>query len=95
MPRRLFLYFLFVLCSYQTNAQTLNSIDLINPYIIESNDSDTLKLLKTQINGCLKKLELANKEWSSSDSTAYFKYVNMTNQRIKFLIKEINRNESK
>ena len=89
------IYFLSIFCSYQYAAQSSNSIDLIKPYVIEINDSDSLKTLKTQVNGCLKKLELAKKEFSSNDSVAYFKYLNLTNQRIKFLIKEINRNEGK
>ena len=95
MPSKLILYILFIFFSCQYAAQSSNSIDLAKPYVIEIDDSDSLKTLKTQINGCLNKLELAKKEYSAIDSIAYFKYVNLTNQRIKFLIKEINRNESK
>tara|TARA_B100001093_G_scaffold325975_1_gene310997 strand:+ start:6273 stop:6560 length:288 start_codon:yes stop_codon:yes gene_type:complete len=95
MLRKLILYILFIFFSCQYAAQLSNSIDLMEPYVIEIDDSDSLKILKTQINGCLKKLELAKKEYSANDSIAYFNYLNLTNQRIKFLIKEINRNEGK
>ena len=70
-----------------TFGQDLNSIP--QPYVINSSDHDTILLLKRQVNGGLKKLELAKKEMMIVDSVKYKEYEKRMLYNISNLINEI------
>jgi hypothetical protein len=68
---------------------------LIKPYKIEINDDDSLKLLKTQINGSIRKIELAKAEIYNLDSARYNVYAEKMYNKILLLIEKKEIYESK
>ena len=76
-----------------TFGQNLKSIP--QPYLINSSDHDTLLLLKRQVNGCLKKLELAKKDMMIFDSLKYQEYEKRMLKNITILINEIKLHEDR
>tara|TARA_B100001175_G_C19430658_1_gene601054 strand:+ start:153 stop:365 length:213 start_codon:yes stop_codon:yes gene_type:complete len=70
-------------------------MELIKPYKIEINDDDSLKLLKTQINGSIRKIELAKAEIYNLDSARYNVYAEKMYNKILLLIEKKEIYESK
>jgi hypothetical protein len=66
-----------------------NSSSIPQPYVINSLDHDSLLLLKKQVNGGIKKLELAKKEMKIVDSVKYNAYEKRMLNKISNLINEI------
>ena len=68
-------------------GQSSNSIP--KPYVINSLDHDSILILKKQVNGGIKKLELAKKEMMIVDSVKYIAYEKRMLNKISNLINEI------
>ena len=91
-----FIVLFYFILNFQFNAQSNNnSIELIKPYKIEINDDDSLKLLKTQINGSIRKIELAKDEIYNQDSARYYAYEEKMYKKILLLIEKKEIYESK
>ena len=92
----IFIVLFYFILKFQFNAQSNNnSMELIKPYKIEINDDDSLKLLKTQINGSIRKIELAKAEIYNLDSARYNVYAEKMYNKILLLIEKKEIYESK
>ena len=92
----IFIVLFYFILKFQFNAQSNNnSMELIKPYKIEINDDDSLKLLKTQINGSIRKIEIAKTEIYNQDSARYNAYAKKMYNKILLLIEKKEIYESK
>lgn len=78
-----------------TNFFGQNSNSILKPYVINSLDHDSVLLLKKQVNGGIKKLELAKKEMMIADSVKFIAFEKRMLNKISNLINEIESYEDK